>query len=192
MLDNLRKVSTVQSSLGLTHYSILAEDIAELQHGHGKRQAMCTLTVKLDRDLLGFIFDAFVQEASTISSFARGAMEYHALSRAFDPQENVYGLRKEGGPLITLMIGFSYTDKRYDDEVLATQERMLGKARAEAEKRDLYHPFLFANYAGRFQDVVSSYGEENAQFLSEVARDYGTEQVFLRLEQGTFKARMSQ
>lgn len=187
MFDNLRKVPAIQSSLGLTHYTTLAEDIAELQHGHGDRQAVSTLTVKLDKDLLDFVFDTFVKEASTISKFAKGTMEYHALPRAFDPPNNVYGIGKGDGPLISLMIAFSTTDERYDDEVIATQQCLLRKIRAEAEKRNLYHPFLFANYAGRFQDVMGSYGSKNAQFLSEMARVYDPEQIFQHLQQGTFK-----
>lgn len=187
MFDNLRKVPTIQSSLGLTHYTTLAEDIAELQHGHGERQAVSTITLRLDKDMLEFVFDAFSLECAATSKFARGTMEFHALPRAFDPPVNVYGLRREDGPLIAVMIAFSTTDKSYDGEVIATQQRLLAKIRTEAEKRNLYHPFLFANYAGRFQDVVGSYGEENAQFLSEVAKVYDPERVFQRLQQGTFK-----
>jgi hypothetical protein len=186
--DELRSVPTIQSSLGITDYTTLAEDIAELQHGHGDRACVSTLTFTLDKELLNFAYDIFVQEASPISHYIRGTMEFHAVPRTLEPADNVYGLTGAKGPLISFLLIFSTSHEQYDAEVIATQQRILEKVKEEAEKRGLYHPFLFANYAGQWQDVVGSYGASNVEYLSEVSKRYDPEQVFQRLHSGSFKA----
>lgn len=187
MFDRLRSVPTIQSSLGITDYSVLAADIAELQEGHGYRHAVSTLTVKLDKDLLDFAYDTYVQHAATVSEYAAGCLEFHALPRAPNPEDNVYGLKKSDGPLISIMLAFSTASERYDSELLALQKRVLGMIKEEAQNRGLYHPFLFANYAGPFQDVIGSYGNRNVKFLEEVVAAYDPEHIFQRLKPGGFK-----
>lgn len=185
--DDLRKVPTVQSSLGLTDYSTLAANIAELQHGHGDRAAVATLTFRLDKELLEFAFNIFTQEASPISQYIRGTMEFHALPRTLSPAGNMFGLDKIEGPLISFLLIFSTKLERYNAEVIATQQRIIERVKEEAEKRGLYHNFLFANYSGEWQDVIGSYGDANVKFLSEVGKAYDSEQVFQHLHLGSFK-----
>jgi len=187
MFDGLRQVPTVESSLGMTDYLTLAGDIADLQHGDGDRANVATLTLKLDLELLNFAFDVYVEEASPIAPRIRGTMEFHALPRTFSPADNVYGLDNTEGPLISFLLIFSTSLEKHNAELIATQQRIIGRVKDEAERRSLYHPFLFSNYAGEWQDVIGSYGEQNLKFLSQVAEAYDPEQVFQQLQSGSFK-----
>lgn len=189
LFEGLRQVPTVQSSLGMTDYLTLAANIADLQQGDGDRANVATLTFKLDYELLNFAFDVFVQEAAPIAEYIRGTMEFHALPRTLSPADNVYGLDNAEGPLISFLLIFSTKLERHNAELIATQQRIIGRVKDEAERRHLYHPFLFSNYAGEWQDVIGSYGEENLKFLSQVAEVYDPEQVFQHLQSGSFKLR---
>ncbi|KUL89064.1 hypothetical protein ZTR_06120 [Talaromyces verruculosus] len=187
VFDDLRKVPATESSLGLTDYSTLASNIANLQSFNGDRAACATLTFRLDKELLEFAFNVFVQEAAPISPHIRGTMEFHAIPRTLSPAGNVFGLDDIKGPLISFLLIFSSKLERYNAEVIAIQKRIIERVKEEALKRNLYHPFLFANYAGEWQDVIGSYGDANVKFLSEVAKVYDPEKVFQRLHSGSFK-----
>lgn len=187
IFDRLRKVPTIESTLGFTKYSVLADNIARLQSGGGWRHAVSTITVRLDKELCEFAYNIYIQEAATVAHHAAGCLEFHALPRTPRHEDNVYSLKGSDDILISVMLGFSTPFKRYDYELIALQQRVLGRIRTFAEERNLYHPFLFANYAGPFQDVVNSYGDSSVRFLSEVADKYDPEHVFQRLQPGGFK-----
>lgn len=187
IFEDLRKVPTVDSALGFTDYSDLAADIATLQGDVGLRPAVSTITVRLDYDLLKFAYETYVEEAAIVDGHGGGCLEFHALPRSPKPHDNMYGLENESRPLVSIMLAFATVDKRYDFMLFALQDRILGRIRDAAEQRGLFHPFLFANYAGPFQDVTGSYGEANRRILREIAMEYDPEGVFQRLQPGGFK-----
>jgi len=187
IFEELRKVPTIESSLGLTDYTALAQNIAGLQDGVGHRAAVATLTLKLDIDLLNFAYDVFVTEAAPKSSYINATMEFHAIPRTTSPAGNRFGLEGADGPLISFLLIFTTSDAQYDNEVTETLQKILGLIESEAKKRNLYHPFLFANYSAQWQNVFDSYGEANIKFLTEVANVYDPERVFQSLQPGSFK-----
>ncbi|EED16129.1 conserved hypothetical protein [Talaromyces stipitatus ATCC 10500] len=187
MFDRLRQVPAVDSSLGIADYTDLAADIADLQEGNGYRHAVATITVKLDQKLLEFIYDTYVQHAAKISEHSAGCLEFHALPRASNPEDNMYGLKKSDEHLIAIMLGFSTASPERDHELITLQQLVLSTIKKEAQARGLYHQFLFANYAGPFQDVIGSYGEKSVNFLRRVADKYDPDHVFELLKPGGFK-----
>lgn len=187
MFDRLRSVPTIDSDIGLTNYSTIAADIANLQNGHGFRHAVSTMTIVLDEALLQLIVELYKAAAATVSHCAAGCLEFHALPLSPDPEGNVYNLGSEDKPLIAVMLAFSTPHRRYDYTLIALQQRVLDEVKVVAEERGLYHPFLFANYAGPFQDVIGSYGPQTTKVLSSVARDYDPSSTFQRLQPGGFK-----
>ncbi|KAI7971305.1 hypothetical protein EIK77_007359 [Talaromyces pinophilus] len=191
IFDRLRKVPAIDSSLDFTDYTDLAADIADLQAGGGYRHAVATITVKLDQKLLEFIYDTYVQYAATISEHSAGCLEFHALPRSSNPDDNMYGLKKSDGHLIAVMLAFATSSPERDNELLTLQQSVLGIIKTEAQERGLYHPFIFANYAGPFQDVVGSYGEESVKFLREIADKYDPDHIFELLKPGGFKINFS-
>jgi hypothetical protein len=187
IFEDLRKVPTIESELGLTHYTALAQNIAGLQDGVGFRAAVATLTLKLDQDLLNFCYDVFVAEAGPKSRYINATMEFHAIPRTTSSAGNRFGLEGADGPHVSFLLIFVTPDAQHDNEVTELLQEIIGQVEKEAKKRHLYHPFLFANYAAQWQDVVPSYGEVNNKFLSEVATVYDPERVFQSLQPGSFK-----
>ncbi|EXL66327.1 hypothetical protein FOPG_17493 [Fusarium oxysporum f. sp. conglutinans race 2 54008] len=187
IFDSLLKVPKLKSPLEIRDYSDLAAEIADLQGGHGHRHAVSTMTVQLDVDILKFSFEQFDQESVRMSKYAFGCLEFHAVPRSRNPADNAYNLPEDNKPLIVLMIAFGSPYRRYDYEVIHAQQCIIEKIKAEAKSRGLYHPFLFANYAGPFQDVLGSYGEQSLTALSEAANQYDPDQVFQNLQPGSFK-----
>ncbi|OQU99402.1 FAD binding domain-containing protein [Cladophialophora immunda] len=187
MYHGLLKVPTLESPLGLTDYSALAADIADLQGGHGLRHNCSTLTIKLDVGLMRYTYDLYVEASRAAKGWAYGCLEFHAIPRSPKPEENMYNLKREDGHLISIMLAFSTAESQYDQAVLDMQSTILGKIKDEATRRALYHPFLFANYAGTFQDVVGSYGESSVKYLSKMVDKYDPGRVFQQLKPGGFK-----
>ena len=190
IFDRLRQVPALDGQLGLTNYSDLAADIAQLQSGGGWRHAVSTMTIRLDESLMSYILDLYTKAAQSVSHFAAGCLEFHALPISPDMSKNMYGLEREEKPLISVMLGFSSPYRRYDYALIDLQRELLQNARVWAEERDLYHPFLFANYGGPFQDMIGSYGQDNVRFLAEVAQRYDPDNVFQKLQPGSFKLGM--
>jgi hypothetical protein len=192
IFDCLRKVPTLDSTIGLTDYSDLAADVADLQEGKGYRHAVSTMTVKLDYELLKFVYETYVKEAAAVNEFAGGCLEFHGLPCSPHPTENTYSLEDtKGEPHIIIMLAFTTPFRRYDYTLIALQQKILHKVQTVAQQRGLYHPFLFANYAGPFQDVVGSYGSSKVNFLQDVAREYDPNGVFQRLQPGGMKLGVS-
>jgi hypothetical protein len=185
--EELRKVPTIESSLGLTDYTALADNIAGLQDGVGYRAAVATLTLKLDKDLLNFAYDVFVTEASPKAHYINATMEFHAIPRTTSPAGNRFGLEGADGPLVSFLLIFVTSDAQHDDEVTETLQKIIGRIEKEAKVRRLYHPFLFANYSAQWQNVFDSYGDANNKFLTDVANVYDPERVFQSLQPGSFK-----
>lgn len=52
---------------------------------------------------------------------------------------------------------------------------------------EMGHPFEFLNNAAPFQDPLGSYGDENLQFMKNVAQKYDPDQIFQTLVPGGFK-----
>ncbi|KAH0835162.1 hypothetical protein AYO21_10323 [Fonsecaea monophora] len=187
MFHGLLKVPTLESPIGLTDYSALAADIADLQGGHGLRHNCSTLTIRLDVELMRYTYYLYVEASRAAKGWAYGCLEFHAVPRSPKPEENMYNLKRDDGHLVTIMLAFSTAESQYDQAVLDMQSTILGKIKDEAIRRGLYHPFLFANYAGTFQDVVGSYGESSVKYLSKMIDKYDPDRVFQQLKPGGFK-----
>jgi len=185
--DDLRKVPAIESTLELTDYSDLAGNIADLQEWKDTRVGCATLTFKLDKALLNFAYDIFIEEIAPVSDHIKGTMEFHALPRTLSPVDNVFGLEQADGPLVSYLLLFTTDSDVHDEEVITLQQRIIARVREHAEKRGLYHPFLFPNYSAQWQDVISSFGKANVNFLRDVSKRYDPEQLFQNLQTGSFK-----
>ncbi|KAK5049834.1 hypothetical protein LTR84_003952 [Exophiala bonariae] len=189
MFDQLRSIPVDEYPIPLKmlDYTDLASDIADLQGDHGFRVGCATLTVGLDVDFLKWVLVVFEEEMKSLWEFARGTMEYHCLPRTFEQTGNVYPFQAGHRKWLVLMLGVGWMGQENSEKVYSAQKRLVGRIRAEAIERGLYHPFLFANYAAHWQDVIGSYGPQNVKFLTQVSEEYDPDQVFQRLHQGSYK-----
>jgi len=71
--------------------------------------------------------------------------------------------------------------------VEGAHKRLILRTEAAAKEMDLYHPFIYPNYANNSQDIFAGYGEENHRKLLDIQGRYDPEGVFARLRPGYFK-----
>ena len=100
---------------------------------------------------------------------------------------NSLGLSDRKGTLIVTLL--SATWSRADDDLIVEDEarRLLEKTRNEARRLGAYDPFVYLNYAGHWQDPISSYGEESLQNIRRVRDTVDPEGLFTYREPGGFK-----
>lgn len=187
IFHQLQEVPASQKSLHLTHQSSLATFLATLQHGSGAHQALATITFRPNQPTLELACSLFKHVATEMMGIARSTLEIHLLPRHFKLRDDCYGLDGSGDPLICAVIAFTTNDVKHNGTVLQTQEKYLSEIAEEAKRNNAGHPFLYMNYAAQFQDVISSYGAENVEFLRRVAAAYDPDQVFQQLLPGPFK-----
>jgi hypothetical protein len=66
-------------------------------------------------------------------------------------------------------------------------EEALAELDEYAKSIDMYNEYIYLNYADKTQNPLRGYGEENVQFIREVAERYDPEGVFQRQVPGGFK-----
>jgi hypothetical protein len=58
---------------------------------------------------------------------------------------------------------------------------------ALAKEMEIFHPWIYQNYANISQDVFGGYGEENRQKLRDIQGKYDPERMFAKLQPGYYK-----
>lgn len=180
-----------------TKVSYLADLTSQLQalNPNGLRETYWTATYKLNETLAEFIVDTFAEEMKPLVDTVPGMLPgcvLQAITTAMTSHMsqnggNALGLSPEDGPLILLGLSIRWSNKSDDEAIMRATANVLSKAAAQAKAWSLEHRYLYMNYASEFQDVISSYGEENRQRLRDVARRYDPQGVFQRLQPGYFK-----
>lgn len=78
-----------------------------------------------------------------------------------------------------------------DSAGYAFADSFISEFREAAEKFDVFHPYIYINYANKGQDVFGGYGEKNRQRLIEISKAVDPSGVFTSsgLWTGFFKVR---
>ena len=80
---------------------------------------------------------------------------------------------------LTVVLISVYWKRAIDDEkVYAASEETIQTIEREAKAMGVYHPYKYANYASKGQEVLEGYGAERVQMLREVAKKYDPSGVF--------------
>jgi hypothetical protein len=74
-----------------------------------------------------------------------------------------------------------------DDIVEEANEKILKRAMDLAKEMDVYHPYIYSNYAGKNQVVLEGYGEASSERLKRIRKEVDPEGVFEILTPGYFK-----
>lgn len=92
---------------------------------------------------------------------------------------------------MTYRLGGSFHAQYFDDAdgavIEAATQRWIDRVNEYTKSVGQFKPFIYMNYAHPTQDVISSYGQENVDFLRQVSRKYDRAQVFQRLVPGGYK-----
>ncbi|KAK4504598.1 hypothetical protein PRZ48_005514 [Zasmidium cellare] len=80
---------------------------------------------------------------------------------------------------LTVVLISVYWKRAIDDEkVYAASEETIRTIESEAKAMGVYHPYKYANYASKGQEVLEGYGAERVRMLREVAKKYDPSGVF--------------
>lgn len=119
--------------------------------------------------------------ALTFQPFAKTLLQSSAANGP-----NVLGL-KEDESVVSILLGSYWKDSSDDEIILKTSREVLGDIDVMAAKKGQAVGYKFMNYAGDFQDVVGSYGEENKETLRKVSSKYDPEGLFQKGVPGGWK-----
>ncbi|KAM0193478.1 hypothetical protein ACHAPI_007547 [Fusarium lateritium] len=92
---------------------------------------------------------------------------------------NALGLDAEGGHLVINLFSLSWNDSSMDNTAYSLAEDFIADFQKAAKSLDVFHPFIYINYANKGQDVFASYGRDNQKRLIEVQKAIDPQGVFV-------------
>ncbi|KAK2740016.1 FAD binding domain-containing protein [Colletotrichum kahawae] len=174
----------------------LSQIAASIADTGGSYYIPFTLTLQPTIDILNKASDIFVQLTQRLEQAGVPV----SVNFVFQPLPKVLDSVKPGNNIL------GFDDNLPSDSILfeargtlAAEDALFhGVARAEMAKSveelraysaslDAHSTYLYMNYANPEQDVLGSYGEENAQFLKKVATKYDSTSFFQRRVPGGWK-----
>lgn len=69
--------------------------------------------------------------------------------------ENILGLNPSDGPLISAFVDLRWTDPAKDERMEIIMEHLLARFCEALIQTDSYHPWMYPNYAAKFQNAFS-------------------------------------
>ncbi len=180
-------------------YSNITKMLYDTNPLPGKRNLYVSFHYKpsrqLDEKLTTLFFDTVVPKVQNISGIACAMV----MQPTFVNQQrtkrggnalNIAAAADEDAKAINLVLLPWTWDHAEDDELIeATLRSILEQAETWAKELGVYHPFIYANYAGPWQDIWGGYGQENVEGLKKLQRKYDPEEIFTTggLASGGFK-----
>lgn len=169
-------------------------DVLNSSNPYGFREVYYGLTVKADPRIAALARDIFFEELPAIENLAganpvliyQGITEGQIEHMSRDGG-NPLGLDVSKGPLYLMHIACWWQDAADDAAIYETVSKILSRINAEAKAMGVGNDYVYMNYASTFQNVIQSYGPDNAAKLKSVGRLYDPTGVFQRLQPGHFK-----
>lgn len=95
------------------------------------------------------------------------------------------GLADRTGSRIVCLLSQAWADQADDERVYAASAALV--AAIEDAALDAYDPFLYLDYAAKWQDPIASYGHVSVQQLQELRAMVDPKGVFTKFVPGGFK-----
>ncbi|KAI0852941.1 FAD-binding domain-containing protein [Daldinia vernicosa] len=207
----LRDFTGVESTLGLRYRWIdemctmrtstqldFCEELSNFSND-GLRQfwASITLAHKGETGILEDIYDEWDRTLEKLKD-AEGftfALEFHFVTKSMLENSakaggNAMAIPPSDGPLIIVLINPAWSLPEDDDRIFKGIENLMALYRQWAindYSSSLLHPYIFANYAYKEDDVFAGYGQESVSMLRETSKKYDPEGLFQRGTPGGFK-----
>ena len=174
-------------SISIMSYSNVTKMLYSTNPPPGKRNLYVSFSYtpshELDEKLTTYFYDTLVPKVKHIS----GIIPTIVMQPTFSSQQrsirggNALGLAQNEPKAMNLALLPWTWDNASDDEFMyATIRAAVEQGEAWAKELGVYHPFVYANYAGPWQDVWGGYGEENVKGLRELQRRYDPAEVFVK------------
>lgn len=176
-------------------YSSITWMIYGFQALPGKRQQMNTFSYlpsrELDQRLADLFWDEMLPRIKNVSGILTALVHQptYANQRHNKRGGNVLGLDDKAETMNLMLLPWTWDSAADDELCLSTMKEIIDTGEAWAKELGVYHPYIYANYAGPWQDVFGGYGEENVKWLKKLQKKYDPEGVFTLggLASGGFK-----
>jgi FAD/FMN-containing dehydrogenase len=184
----------MERSVSIKPYSDITKMIYDFNPLPGKRNLFVSFShapsPELGQRMTNLFYNKIVPKVKNIS----GIIPTMVMQPIFAEQRrskragNAFGF--DEGPALNLVLLPWTWDLAEDDEFIhATLKQILDTSETWAKELGVYHPFIYPNYAGPWQDIWRGYGEENVNELKKLQRRYDPERIFTKggLASGGFK-----
>ncbi|PGH02240.1 hypothetical protein AJ79_07689 [Helicocarpus griseus UAMH5409] len=171
-------------------------DFTEELSSASQRNRNIFLTITFDND-----FDMYKKAVEISNSHLKPFLEVPGLiwSLLFQPIPaviseaskanggNILGIDRNSKNQILYLLYLTWTDPADDEALHAAAYDTLDEIKKESIKSGTANPYIYLNYAGEFQDVLSGYGVENVLKMKELSAKYDPDGVFQKLVPGGWK-----
>ncbi|GAB1311770.1 FAD-binding PCMH-type domain-containing protein [Madurella fahalii] len=108
-------------------------------------------------------------------------------ARAAGSRPNALGLDQRSSALVVTLLSATWAEAADDERVEQAGRDMMAAIERDAKEMGAYDPFVYLNYAARWQDPIASYGEEVVRRMQEVRDRVDPKRVFSHQVPGGFK-----
>ncbi|ODH13086.1 hypothetical protein ACO22_07616 [Paracoccidioides brasiliensis] len=196
----LANIPPIRDNTQLIRLSNLSIEMIAVNPPSGLRDRYATATYKNSVELQNRIVDIVVSELDRVKgeiSNLEGfvcAVNFQAItlpmiSKFSKRGGNILGISPDDGPLLLILINFTWASSSDDDIIISASESILSQSNGAAAELGLINDFVYMNYAGSHQSPFVGYGKKNLQQLRKVQAKYDPNLVFEKLQPGWFKLR---
>ncbi|KAH8798658.1 hypothetical protein F5884DRAFT_905674 [Xylogone sp. PMI_703] len=189
-VTSLRRIYTSNRLANMSNFALEMENPDAV----GDRQVRDTATFKVNSTLISGLWDIFLFELDSITKIpgTSASCDIQLLTKdeilLFSRNGgNSLGINVKDGPLMLFSVTISYKEAKDDKLMNLTTQNIISKAEALGKRMQLYHQFIYQNYAGHVRDVFGGYGAGNRERLLHIQRKYDPDNIFQRLQPGYFK-----
>ncbi|KAF2679175.1 FAD binding domain-containing protein [Lentithecium fluviatile CBS 122367] len=160
----------------------------------GLRQITYTTTFKLSLDMLESSFSIWNASLPKISavpgitySWSNEPLPSSVLKASTSKGSNVMGVADSKEPLVLGLLSASYLQASDDTLMWETMKQVVADIEEKAKATGAFHPWKYAGYAAKGQEVMHNYGAKNYEFLKATSLLYDKGQLFQKAAPGGFK-----
>ncbi|KAL3440519.1 hypothetical protein BJX65DRAFT_316437 [Aspergillus insuetus] len=181
-----------------TRYATVFNLTSELQQAEGYRDVFLTSSYYNSEDVLHKMIEILNSKIEEARPLATG--EDWSIMVIVQPWPkilwqrnadngigNVLGLDRFDENMLQVLYDYSWDSENDDALFHRLCEEALAELDEYAKSIDMYNEYIYLNYADKTQNPLRGYGDENVQFIREVAERYDPEGVFQTQVPGGFK-----
>lgn len=103
-------------------------------------------------------------------------------------ESNALGLaHRDGKPLTIILLTASWSEETDDETVALAVKALLKSIEEGLDELGALDPYVYLNYAAKWQDPIMSYGTESVDRLAMVQESYDPHRIFTDRVPGGFK-----
>ncbi|KAM3080821.1 hypothetical protein ACMFMG_004776 [Clarireedia jacksonii] len=161
----------------------------------GLRNSFATITFKVNAAFMASVVNIWNSSMVTVTSLPSlvgAGLTFEPIPTAITSKTaalggNSLGLSPQDGNLMLLLISFTWKSSDDDDAIITVSKNLVKQIDEAAQARGTFNQWKYLNYAGAWQDVVASYGQQSEEVLRKTSKEYDPAGVFQKVVPGGFK-----